>query len=130
MSVSTTSREAYKEHRDTGKLGMQAQRILTAMIDGQGYSRRELARAMGLELSSVCGRVNELLQAGLLVEGGEVDQHGLMRCPDIDLRRSVHLPPEEFEEAHIGHLDMRLHGRAASRCRSADCQLHEVYPNM
>lgn len=69
MSVSTTSRDAYKEHRDTGKLGMQAQRILTAMIDGQGYSRRELARAMGLELSSVCGRVNELLQAGLLVEG-------------------------------------------------------------
>lgn len=69
MSVSTTSREAYKEHRDTGKLGQQAQRILTAMIDGQGYSRRELARAMGLELSSVCGRVNELLQVGLLVEG-------------------------------------------------------------
>lgn len=69
MSVSTTSSDAYKEHRDTGKLGQQAQRILTAMIDGQGYSRRELARAMGLELSSVCGRVNELLQAGLLVEG-------------------------------------------------------------
>ena len=67
---------------------------------------------------------------GLLVESGEVDRHGLVGCPDIDLRRSVHLPPEEFEEANIGHLDMRLHGRAASGCRSADCQLHEIYPNM
>lgn len=69
MNVSTTSREAYQEHKDAGKVGLQAQRILTSMIEGQGYSRRELARAMGIELSSVCGRVNELLQIGLLAEG-------------------------------------------------------------
>lgn len=69
MSVATTSIDAYHDHRDTGKLGQQAQQILSAMIEGERYSRRELARALGMELSSVCGRVNELLQIGLLAEG-------------------------------------------------------------
>lgn len=69
MSVAMTSAQAYREHRETGKVGQQAQKILDAMIDGVGYSRRELARASRLELSSVCGRVNELLQIGMLHEG-------------------------------------------------------------
>jgi hypothetical protein len=65
--IADTSVTAYREHRDTGKLGRQASFILEQMGD-KTYSRRELARHTGLELSSVCGRVNELLAIGLLEE--------------------------------------------------------------
>ena len=68
MSVSDTSIKAYKEHREEGKVGKQAQFILSNMNYSFDYSRRELSQMFNLELSSVCGRVNELLQAGLLEE--------------------------------------------------------------
>jgi hypothetical protein len=32
------------------------------------YSRREIVQITGLELSSVCGRINEMLQSGMLKE--------------------------------------------------------------
>ena len=35
---------------------------------GDDYSRRELAKECGLELSSVCGRINELLAVDLVRE--------------------------------------------------------------
>ena len=69
MTVADTSIKAYKEHIATGKVGAQAQSILEFMNPGEAYSRRELAVLTGLELSSICGRVNELLSIGLLVEG-------------------------------------------------------------
>jgi hypothetical protein len=69
MTVAQTSISAYKEHIATGKVGAQAQAILDFMNQGDNYSRRELSVLTGLELSSICGRVNELLEVGLLVEG-------------------------------------------------------------
>lgn len=69
MSVSTTSIAAYREHRETGKVGAQARKILVAMRPGVEYSRRELCEVTGLELSSICGRVNELLSSGHIQEG-------------------------------------------------------------
>jgi hypothetical protein len=68
MSVAETSIIAYHEHRDTGKIGKQAQHILNCMDPMESYSRRELARACNLELSSVCGRINELLAVDLVRE--------------------------------------------------------------
>lgn len=68
MSVADTSIEAYKEHKDTGKLGRQAAAILEKMIPSKDYSRKELSKATGFELSAICGRVNELLAMGLLEE--------------------------------------------------------------
>lgn len=68
MSVSDTSRQAYYEHEDEGKIGKQCRLILSKMRKGKDYSRREIAKEFGLELSSVCGRVNELLAIGLLQE--------------------------------------------------------------
>jgi hypothetical protein len=68
MTVAQTSIQAYKEHQAAGKVGKQSQYILDTMMPGRTYSRRELAIASGLELSSVCGRVNELLQIGLVSE--------------------------------------------------------------
>lgn len=68
MSVAETSINAYKEHKAQGKVGTQAMRIFDAMLFGKDYSRRELVGITGLELSSVCGRVNEMLQVGMLKE--------------------------------------------------------------
>ena len=68
MSVSNTSIKAYHEHGDEGKIGKQCRLILSKMRKGKDYSRREIAKEFALELSSVCGRVNELLAIGLLEE--------------------------------------------------------------
>lgn len=66
MSVAITSIEAYREHMATGKLGDQAREIVEflALRTDRDWSRAELSKAMGLRLSSVCGRVNELLHSG------------------------------------------------------------------
>lgn len=65
MNVATTSIEAYREHRSSGKLGDQAREIVEylARNTAQDWSRAELAEALDLRLSSVCGRVHELLQS-------------------------------------------------------------------
>lgn len=68
MSVASTSIENYHQHRDSGRLGKQQQLILDGMRGGESYSRRELAAHLGLELSSICGRVNELVASGYLEE--------------------------------------------------------------
>ena len=68
MSVAETSVMAYKEHRATGKVGSQAMYIFEALEFNKGYSRREIVEITGLELSSVCGRINEMLQSGMIEE--------------------------------------------------------------
>lgn len=66
MNVAITSIEAYREHRSSGRLGDQAREIVEflALRSYRDWSRAELSEAMGLRLSSVCGRVNELLHSG------------------------------------------------------------------
>jgi len=68
MTVAETSIIAYKEHRATGKVGSQSMNIFDTMQFYSDYSRRELVALTGLELSSICGRVNEMLQIGMLKE--------------------------------------------------------------
>lgn len=65
MTVATTSIENYREHKSSGKLGDQSREIVKflALRTDRDWSRAELAEAMGLRLSSVCGRVNELLHS-------------------------------------------------------------------
>jgi hypothetical protein len=69
MTVADTSIQAYKEHQAEGKVGTQSNSIYRIMQAGKDYSRRELVAVTLIELSSVCGRVHELLQLGLLKEG-------------------------------------------------------------
>ena len=68
MSIAETSVMAYKEHKATGKVGSQAMYIFETMGFNKDYSRREIVQITGLELSSVCGRINEMLQSGMLKE--------------------------------------------------------------
>lgn len=68
MNIADTSIAAYREHKETGKLGRQAAKILEGMSPSKDYSRKELSKELGIELSAICGRVNELLALGLLEE--------------------------------------------------------------
>lgn len=70
--VSETSREAFHGIRREGKLQPMQQEILNALKDGHLYTRKQLRHVTGMELSSVCGRVNSLLAAGLIDVRGEV----------------------------------------------------------
>jgi Mn-dependent DtxR family transcriptional regulator len=69
MTVADSSIAAYHEHRDSGALSRQKKELLQAVLDGRDYSRRELAEATGILMSSVCGAVNELIKRGFLVHG-------------------------------------------------------------
>lgn len=68
MTVAETSVLAYRHHEKTGKLSAQCQHILACLNPGRDYSRRELIAITDMELSSITGRVNELVGVGLLVE--------------------------------------------------------------
>lgn len=51
--------------------------ILRVMARRNGWwSRKQIAKHGNLEINTVCGRVNELIEAGHLIESDE-----LMRCP-------------------------------------------------
>lgn len=64
--VRDTSIAAHIEHKASGKLGAQEQRILEFLRIRQfGLTRNEIAHALNLRLSSVCGRVNTLIKAGV-----------------------------------------------------------------
>ena len=68
-NVRESSRAAYDELRDTGRLGRQQKTILDQIKPGRDYSLRELSRLTHLEINAVSGRVNDLKKLNLLVEG-------------------------------------------------------------
>lgn len=69
MTIKDTSREAYNELLRTGQAGQQAQFLLSFIENNPGLTRAEIAEATGLRISSVCGRVKELLEARAIAEG-------------------------------------------------------------
>jgi len=64
----TTSRIAYKEHKQSGKLDQQKQHIKNLLLTEYPLSRREISRATNIEISSVSGRVNEMIKMGVVEE--------------------------------------------------------------
>lgn len=68
--VRDTSRAAYKEHAGSGKLTeQQAQLVYFLRFKPEGVTRNEIAQGTTLRLSSVCGRVNELIKLNILTDG-------------------------------------------------------------
>lgn len=69
MSAAATSVDAYRAFRSSPSLSRQ-QRVIVDHLAAYrgGHTRAELAQATGIRLSSVCGRVNELLERGEIVE--------------------------------------------------------------
>lgn len=74
MSALETRNEAYFEHRDSGKLTAQQQKIVdrikasNAKYGPHDFSLQELSANTGLPINVVSGRVHELKERGVLVE--------------------------------------------------------------
>jgi predicted transcriptional regulator len=67
MAVRDTSREAYAVSKP--EFGRQQQEIMNYVRHSTAtYTRSELALALDLAINAVCGRVNELIKLGALVE--------------------------------------------------------------
>lgn len=71
-AVAGTSLEAFRSLQSERKLQPMQQKILDAVADGRAYTRKQLRDITGMELSSVCGRVNSMMESGLLEARGEV----------------------------------------------------------
>lgn len=93
--VADTSLDAYREHRDSGELGAQQKKLMLFFhTKGGQHTRAELAEKIPMRLSSVCGRVNELVKLGFLVEGDR-------RACSVTGKNAhvVKLPPRQMELA-------------------------------
>lgn len=66
--VRESSLAAYRELTNSGKIGAQAQKILSAIRYGMDYSLQEISRSTGIAINAVSGRCNDLKKIGLLVE--------------------------------------------------------------
>lgn len=63
VATQTTSIEAYRDHRSSGKSAAQRARILNFIkARGGDWSIGEIAKALELEKSTVSARINELLK--------------------------------------------------------------------
>ncbi|HEX5464434.1 MAG TPA: hypothetical protein VFW88_06930 [Burkholderiales bacterium] len=72
MSARGISILAYREHLASGKALKQWERILLAVEKHGPLTRAEIERWTAIRLSSVCGRVKELLDVHVLAEVGIV----------------------------------------------------------
>lgn len=68
MTARTVSRQAYDEHIASGHALRQSDRVYAAIKARPKSTRAELARDTGIEKTSICGRVKELLKAGRIEE--------------------------------------------------------------
>lgn len=69
--VKTTSWQAYQEILRGGVAVKQAEKVLQTINYYQsGVSRATIARARGMPINAVCGRVNELLKAEVIYVSG------------------------------------------------------------
>lgn len=71
INQSETSRAAFAGLKKEKKIQPMESKILAAMAAGREYTRQQLAKMTRMELSSVCGRVKSLLQAGRVEIKGE-----------------------------------------------------------
>ena len=65
-----TSLEAYESIKVDGTKKSQTESILFLIIERPGLSRQDISKALGIAINAVCGRINELLKEGMIVENG------------------------------------------------------------
>lgn len=93
--IADTSLDAYREHRDSGELGEQQKKVMLFFhTKGGEHTRSELAEKIPMRLSSVCGRVNELIKLGYLTEA----ERRPCKVTGINAH-PVKLPPRQLELA-------------------------------
>ncbi len=69
-AVAHTSRTALADLHDTGKAETQKNKVYWAIMEYQPITRNELSRLLNLGINVVCGRVNELIKEGAVIENG------------------------------------------------------------
>ena len=108
--VRDTSKDAYNGIKEDGTLGKQQQRILRVLEESDGpMSRREISEATRhdnyegrIEIGAVTGRVNELIELGLIVE-----------CKQRECRFTLRLiTPVELSVIPAAQMEMFAWGRA------------------
>lgn len=65
------SRDHYAQLKVSGDCATQKDRVYVFMRGHPNHTRAELAQAMNLPLSSICGRVKELIDEGAVLESGK-----------------------------------------------------------
>lgn len=73
--MSFTRDNSYQEEVLSGRALTKRELVLKFITENNGISRRQISNGTGLYLSSVCARVNELLQEGKIKEEGTVVCH-------------------------------------------------------
>ena len=68
MSIRDSSRAAYRDLKDSGKLGNQCQKILQSMKAGSDYSLQEISRITGIAINAISGRCHSMKKLGVLIE--------------------------------------------------------------
>lgn len=71
MPVKSTSKASYRENREIGESSRKREQVLNYVAAHPGCSRNDIARHVsGMTINCACGRVNELIAAGVLAENG------------------------------------------------------------
>lgn len=99
MTVAATSRESFDALRECGALSRQKVIVLATVAKQFPITRSQIEVHSGMRLSAVCGRVNDLVGAGLL----EVAHKG--RCPITGY------PAEYLELTDLGRLAVAVKER-------------------
>jgi len=66
-NIRQTSLEAYTKYEEV--LQEQEMKVYEHIIKNNGVTRNEIAEETGIKISSVCGRVNNMLEMGIIFEG-------------------------------------------------------------
>lgn len=71
MSVRNTSKAAYLANQESGFNSTKRAKIFNYIFENPGCSRADIERGLlGIKINCVCGRVNELLTSGAVIELG------------------------------------------------------------
>lgn len=69
-NMAQTSLESYIRLHEEGNMGKRQQQVYTQISGTPGISDREISETLGLPINSVCGRRNELVDKGFVVQKG------------------------------------------------------------
>ena len=64
--VKETSLMAYQEHKASGKALSQRLQIFEFIKANQSVTRKQIELGLGIGINAVCGRVNKLLEMGMI----------------------------------------------------------------
>lgn len=88
--MSFTKQKSFREITDDGTRSKRRRQVYTLIAEHPHCSRADIAKLGNIRLSCVCGRVNELIEAGRVVEvGTKVDSETHKTVALLDLAAGV-----------------------------------------